>query len=240
MDGKHINIVPPAQSGSYYYNYKGRHSIVLMAIATASYEFIMCDCGTNGRVSDGGVIENTLFYEKLRNGTLRLPSGSKTENISEPLPYVFIGDEAFALRDNFLTPFAQKQLNSERRIFNYRLSRARRIIENAFGIMVARFRIFHTAINLKLENIDRVVLACCILHNFLIRKRRENYAPPNCFYSEEYETGNTENGLTSEQETINLQRGHNRHASEAAKRVRNLYMTYFNNEGSVPWQQKFV
>ncbi|CAH2011568.1 unnamed protein product [Acanthoscelides obtectus] len=37
IDGKHIDIIPPADSGSYYYNYKGRHSMVLMAIVDARY-----------------------------------------------------------------------------------------------------------------------------------------------------------------------------------------------------------
>lgn len=240
VDGKHINIVPPSNSGSFYWNYKGRHSIVLMAIANANYEFIMCDCGTNGRVSDGGVIENTRFYDRLINGDLQVPNSSKTEKSIERLPYVFVGDEAFALREDFLKPFSQKELNKEKRVFNYRLSRARRIIENVFGILVARFRIFHSAIHLKLENIDKVVMACCILHNFLIRKRQENYAPSNCFYTEERETGRTEDGLNAEQHTIHLQRGPNRNSSEEAKRVRNLYMEYFNNEGSVPWQKNFV
>lgn len=53
-----------------------------------------------------------------------------------PLNYVFIGDEAFALRTDFLKPYNQKELDYEKRIFNYHLSRARRIIENAFGILI--------------------------------------------------------------------------------------------------------
>jgi hypothetical protein len=48
---------------------------------------------------------------------------------------VFVGDEAFALRKDFLKPFSQRELTNERRIYNYRLSRARRVIENVFGIM---------------------------------------------------------------------------------------------------------
>ncbi|XP_060536140.1 uncharacterized protein LOC132708052 isoform X2 [Cylas formicarius] len=188
VDGKHINIIPPPNSGSFYWSYKARHSIVLMAIANTNCEFIMCDCDTNGRVSDGGVIENTLFYEKLISGTLKLPNPCKTNNSNETLPYVFIGDDAFSFRNIFLKPFSQKELNRERRIFNYSLSRARRVIENAFGIMVARFRIFHTAINFKIENIDKIVMTCCILHNILIRKRHENYAPSTCFYSEDQDS----------------------------------------------------
>ncbi|KAJ8952754.1 hypothetical protein NQ318_008069 [Aromia moschata] len=52
-------IIPPSGTGSYFYNYKGKHSMVLMAIANVNYEFIMCDFGTNGRISEGGVLENT-------------------------------------------------------------------------------------------------------------------------------------------------------------------------------------
>lgn len=44
-----------------------------MAIADASYEFILCNVGTNGRVSDGGVIDNTQFYKKLVDKELNLP-----------------------------------------------------------------------------------------------------------------------------------------------------------------------
>lgn len=85
VDGKHIQIIPPPHSGSFYWNYKGTHSLVLMAIANANYEFIMIDFGTNGRVSDGGVIENTSFYEKLCNGNLHLPDHSKPVDSNEHL-----------------------------------------------------------------------------------------------------------------------------------------------------------
>lgn len=55
IDGKHIVMQPPANAGSYYYNYKHTHSIVLMAVAGPDYECIYADIGTNGKVSDGGV-----------------------------------------------------------------------------------------------------------------------------------------------------------------------------------------
>lgn len=96
VDGKHIKIKPPPESGSYFFNYKHFHSQVLMAIANANYELIYFHFGTNGRVSDGGVIKNTDFYQKLINGTLGLPQPDSVNGIT--LPYVFVGDEAFALK----------------------------------------------------------------------------------------------------------------------------------------------
>lgn len=145
MDGKHIRIVPPSKSGSTYYNYKSFHSIVLMGLVNSNYEFIYVDVGKNGRLSDGGVLEYTEFHRKLLANELNLPDNNETVN---NLNYVFIGDEAFSLDDHFLKPYAQRELNSEKRIFNYRLSRARNVVENAFGIIASRFRILHTPINM--------------------------------------------------------------------------------------------
>jgi hypothetical protein len=67
VDGKHVAIISPPGGGSFFYSYKGFHSLVLMGIANANYEFIPVDFGTNGHISDGGVIENTNFYDKLKN-----------------------------------------------------------------------------------------------------------------------------------------------------------------------------
>lgn len=68
LDGKHIRVVPPPHTGAQYYNYKNFYSIVLMALVDSNYEFIFVDCGKNGRLSDGGVIVNTKFYQELLNG----------------------------------------------------------------------------------------------------------------------------------------------------------------------------
>nr|CAI5830357.1 unnamed protein product [Callosobruchus analis] len=154
MDGKHILIKKPSNSGSYYFNYKGTFSVVLFAIVNANYEFLYVHTGTNGRVSDGGIWNNTGICKRL----------------SDQFPYVFIGDEAFPLMENLMKPYQQKGISHEEKIFNYRLCRARRVVENVFGILASRFRIFLQPIAIDIESIDAVVLACCALHNFL-RKR---------------------------------------------------------------------
>lgn len=241
IDGKHIRIVPPKGSGSYYFNYKKTHSVVLMAIANANCEFLYCDVGTNGRISDGGVINNTKFYEKLVNNDLRIPNPRCIGSSNRVLGHVFIGDEAFAMRRELLKPYRREALTKERRIFNYRLSRARRVVENTFGILASRFRIFHTSINLNLDNIDTVVLACCALHNFLRRKSPQKYTPPESMDRENISECTVELGERCHPELLHdLQCGSRGQILNSAIQVRDQFKDYFNNEGSVPWQDKFI
>lgn len=79
IDGKHITIKAPANSGSLYYNYKGQFSIVLLAVVDANYLFRVVDIGAFGKSSDGGTLSASAFGRALRDGTLNLPD-------DEPLP----------------------------------------------------------------------------------------------------------------------------------------------------------
>ena len=65
IGSNHVFIQKPPNSGSSYLNYKGSFSIVRMAIVNTNYQFIMVDVGANGRVSDDGVLKNTLFGRRL-------------------------------------------------------------------------------------------------------------------------------------------------------------------------------
>jgi len=84
----------------------------------------------------------------MENNTLGMP-----EN------FVIIGDDAFPLSTNLMKPYIKTGLSNYERIFNYRLSRARRVVENAFGILVWRFRIFSRPIELKPDTSDKVIFA---------------------------------------------------------------------------------
>ncbi|XP_073457467.1 alcohol dehydrogenase 1-like isoform X1 [Aquarana catesbeiana] len=172
IDEKHVHIIPPPNSGSYYFNYKGFNSIVMLAVVSANYDFLYVDVGKNGQMSDGGVIAQMEFYRRLQNGSLDLPA---PEDNVEGLPFVFVADEAFALGDHLMRPFPMRTLTPEQRVFNYRLARARRVVENTFGILASRFRLFLTPIHMAEYKLNHIIMACCILHNFL-RKHSANYA----------------------------------------------------------------
>lgn len=233
IDGKHVRITPPANCGSFYYNYKGFFSIVMMAVVNANYEFIYLDIGTNGRHSDASILERTEFFKRLQNETLHLPTNAQTV---DGLNFVFIADDAFALGDHLLKPFPMRGLTSEQRIFNYRLSRARRVVENAFGILANRFRIFQTAINLAMYKIDTVVLACCILHNYLRRHVQGYVAAASEREPERHGRTSHEDGQERLTGLTSVDRVHSRLPTQSARQSRMDYMHYFNGIGSVSWQ----
>ncbi len=58
IDGKHVMMRCPPNTGSKYYNYKGYFSMVLLAVVDADYHFILVDIGSYGSNSDGGIFAN--------------------------------------------------------------------------------------------------------------------------------------------------------------------------------------
>lgn len=214
IDGKHIAIRNPAHAGSVYYNYMGFFSVVLLAVVNANKEFLMVDVGINGRISDGGVLFHSKFGELFQEEKLNLPPPSPLPNCSENFPFVFVGDEAFALHTNLIKPYAQKNLNEEKTIFNKRLSAARSVVENAFGILASRFRVLGTTINLEPLKASIITLACCYLHNFLIRENEESYL---AFSGEAVDRCTI----------VDLERTKHRNTSTEAKNVRDQFCRYF-------------
>lgn len=152
-------------------------------------------------------------------------------------PYVFIADEAFELTDTIMKPFNSSVLNRDRRICNYRFSRARRIIENVFSILVARFGVLQKPINMRLDRISDIVLACCALHNFLRHTSPNKYTPLDCLDQENDGVINT--GLRVDT-NVNLQRNRKGTSGKVGKITRDKFVQYFNRNGKVPWQDKYV
>ncbi|PNF20006.1 hypothetical protein B7P43_G06636, partial [Cryptotermes secundus] len=217
IDGKHIAIKKPAKSGSLYYNYK-RFFIVLLAVVNATKEFIMVDAGMNGRISDGGVLYYSKFGELLEQRALNLPKPTPLLNTAENFPYVFVADEAFALDVNLIKPYSWKFLNEAEHEFNNRLSRARVVVENTFGILAFKFGVFQKPISLESQKAKTITMACCYLHNFLAKESNQVYFYPN-------EKSTDENDLANLQSTLN------RNSTSDAKKIRDKYCEYYNNEG---------
>lgn len=242
IDGKHVNIKPPPNSGSQYYNYKHRFSVVLMALVDADYRFLYCDVGCNGRVSDGGVFGACTLNEALQNRTANLPEATRLPGCEELCSYHFIADDAFPLSDAIMKPYRHRQLSDQQRIFNYRVSRARRVVENAFGILANRFRVFLTTIALVPEKVEWLVLAACALHNYLIATAGDEYMPHGSVDSEDDITHCVSLGSWRQSGSLES-RGvpHNQNPRFSAKMKREMLTSYFSSDaGKVSWQDKMI
>jgi len=146
-----------------------------------------------------------------------------------------------------LKPFpGQQEKESAKRIFNYRLSRARRVSENVFGILAARFRVIRKPLLLEPEKVEIIISSSIYLHNYLrgCSKSRNAYTPTGAFDSEDKDTGevipvswrdevNRESIFTCLNKT-------GRKSSIEVQNIRNEYASYFTTPlGSVLWQQYY-
>lgn len=235
VDGKHVHIFAPKKSGSTFYNYKGTFSIVLMAIVDANYKYIMIDVGSYGGNSDGGIFANCAFGRSwLNNDTnLHLPKDKPLPSTDITLPLVLVADEAFPLKENILRPFPGRNLTERQRVFNYRLSRARRVVENAFGITAHTWRILLKRLEVTVAFASTITTACCTLHNFILNEN---------MYAENYINGVTSTQKDS-QSTIYNSGTSRRYArpNRQAMEFRNAFADWFvSPAGEVPWQYEAI
>lgn len=227
IDGKHVAIRAPMFSGSEYYNYKNSFSIILMAVVDANYCFRYIDIGAQGRHSDGGVFDHCSLRHMIEQNKLHIP-----EN------FVFVGDEAFPLKSYLMRPYPRRELNTDCKIFNYRLSRARRTVENAFGILVSRFRVFEKPIATSVPTAVKIVKTACAFHNWLQTRRDSNYFSLGLIDKEDLEHYTFTSGSWREESKSNgliqLQPLPPRFPDRSARNLRNYYCNYFNGVGTVP------
>lgn len=114
------------------------------------------------------VLANSPIYQKLERKELNIPD---PEILQVPykieVPFYFLGDQAFAMKEYCLRPFGgMHAADSMERHFNYRHSRARRTVENAFGILARVFRVLAKPMDLEPRIAEKFVLAAICLHNF--------------------------------------------------------------------------
>ena len=250
IDGKHVSIKSPLNSGSLSYHYRGFFNMILMAIRNARYIFCIVDIGSFGSNNDSQMFRNSHMGKTFFNDEMSLPVAECLEDSPTfgKVPYFLVGDEAVPLQSWLLRPYSGQGIPKEQRIFNYKLSRARRVIENALDILAARWRVFMQPIQSTVEKTDRIVKAKIWLHNFLRQTNSAGYCPTG-FVDSYDETGTIEegewrrligdkNGATLLQ---NIPTVRESRPTTSALKVRNIMKSYVNSiEGSVPWQWDHV
>ncbi|PNF41862.1 hypothetical protein B7P43_G15795 [Cryptotermes secundus] len=186
MDGKHIVLQSPRKSGSEFFNYKTHFSIVLFAVVDGNYNFVLADVGCQGRISDGGIFNNSKLHAMMEDNTLRLPVPTELPGRQMKVPYFIAADSAFLLRENIMKPYSGDHVKgSYQRIFNNRLSRARSVVKNTFGILSSVFRVLRKPMLLEPEKAKLVIMTIIHLHNCLRRYSSNVYTSQELLDSEE-------------------------------------------------------
>lgn len=226
VDGKHVRLECPKNSGTLYHNYKQFFSPILMAICDSNYIFRVIDVGSYGKESDCNIFKQSTFGKQLYNGKVNFPTKTVLPHDENgvPQPFVLVGDEAFALHPNLLRPFPGKSLNDKRRIFNYRLSRARQTIECTFGILAKKWRVFGSSIMVEPNVAIQITKACCVLHNYV--RRRDGFNFEDTF------------SCPMQDITVGTRVGN---STTLAKDVREYFVGYVNDSRhSLSWQNKMI
>ncbi|XP_050063324.1 uncharacterized protein LOC126552659 [Aphis gossypii] len=231
IDGKHVRIRCPEKTGSLFFNYKDYFSIVMLAMVDANYKFIAVDVGSFGREGDSGIFLKSNMGQQILDGSFGFPERKQLPGSDKILPHVIVGDEAFRLHPNIMKPYTRQSARHDKSkaVFNYRLSRARRVTENAFGLLSQIFRVFYQPINIDPMTCDDLILVTCCLHNLLREAYLEENGQP--FFEERKSSTTFQiNNL------LPITRGGGFTNAEGFL-VRDYFKDFFNNEGSVSWQE---
>ena len=192
-----------------------------MALVDSNCSFIAVDIGAAGKSSDSNVFKNCTLGRKLNSGELNIPGPCALPNDTSGInvPYVIVADEAFALAENVLRPYPNKNLTVQQRVFNIRLARARNKVECTFGILANKWRILHRPLDVNTEFCDAIIKACCILHNFVLKHEGINF--DDTLYESNMQ------GIARVGTRGNMR----------GKGVRDQFASYFTSpQGAVPWQ----
>lgn len=202
---------------------------------------------TAGSQSDGGVWANCAFGQAIEADEINFPLPKEIPGTDVILPYTFVGDEAFPLGIHMMRPYARsyRTFGNAERIFNYRLSRARRVIENAFGIMSSRWRILRRDLCCTPETAEDIVKAIVCLHNFLMVSK-DDVAPSERTYCPTFMLDREENGNVIEGDwrrevyrgpIIDVGRLGSNNPTVRADAQRNILKDYFCSDiGQLDWQ----
>lgn len=151
IDGTHIKIDKPQDDPDSYINRKGFYSVQVQLVCDHNLRITDIFTGYPGSVHDARVFRTSPLSETLE------------EKCGE---FHLLGDSAYPLLKNVLTPFPDRGLLNRQQInYNIQHSSNRVKIEHCNGVLKQKWRqLYH----LKLRDIRLIVnfiRACCVLHN---------------------------------------------------------------------------
>ena len=140
-----------------------------MALVDADYKFLWIDVCSDESSNDASIYNGSELKEGMEspNNIFNFPEEKFLPVDDVPVPYYIVGDNAFGISKRLMNPFVIRNMEHHERIFDYRFSRTRRVLENAFGILAHKFRVLLRTMNQRPETCRTIITTCVILHNLI-------------------------------------------------------------------------
>lgn len=148
---------------------KGFTSTNVLGVVDYDGRFLAVFPGVEGCASDGYLFRMCSTFSRA------IPAGM-----------FYLGDAGFTLSNSVLTPYRSTRYHlrewsidpegrprEPKELFNYRHSKARIIVEQAFGLLKRKWRILDRPMEVETRRVNEIVHVCCALHNFLLAVRTD-------------------------------------------------------------------
>lgn len=154
----HIHLPPGTKNARKYQCYKSYYAMNMQAVAGPNGEYLYVNIGHAGATGDGCAIRGSKFWKMNERNVFKHTDG-----------YHWIGDNAYSLMPWLMCPYADAALGSQQDVYNLTLSKARQVIERAFGMTIQRFRILAAPLTYSIAQCVKVAKLCCTLHNICLK-----------------------------------------------------------------------
>lgn len=132
--------------------------------------FIDVYCGEPGSLHDARVLRKSSLYSKAYDNVNELFYGNM----------FLLGDSAYPSLRWIVPPFRDTgNLTEQQKIFNFKHSSTRILVENALGLLKGRYRRLSHFENLNLKLVSKCIMACCVMHQICILENDESYIEQN-------------------------------------------------------------
>ena len=206
----------------------------MMALVDADYTFRWIQVGDVGSSSDGQIWKHCELRQAIEDGVIGIPDAEPLPHDDVDTPFYLVADDAFAMRTWVMKPFGRRGLDHDELVFNYRLSRARRVVENAFGLLASRFRCLLSTLQVHIDTVNLIVRTCVVLHNFL----RERLADAHVLDQEDANHSVVHCAWRDNANLLDLQQTQGGNRDTADAKLQRIYLKHYfvSPAGSVAWQ----
>ena len=218
-------VKKPKNTGVLYHNNNVFFSVAMLALVDGQYKFKWVDAGRAGSCPDTQIFNASQLKKKIDDVSIAFPDPAPITQGGRDVPYFILAKDVFALVTWLIKPYGRRMLTKEA---NCRTSRGRRVVENAFGILVSRFRVTMTTIELPPATMTEVILACLVLHNLLRSQYQGQHGGEQPGDNDDVPgDGRLIDGAAGG--------GPDGNTAREAKRLRDYLKDYFNNKEAVAW-----